>query len=246
MIGRRASGSAPSVPDGVRIYAVGDIHGEAALLDRLHAKIEADLDAAPVIDARLVYLGDYVDRGPDTPGVLDRLAAGALRGLPRVLLKGNHEQMMTAFLSGGDGAADWRRYGGNETLLSYRVDVGGLLGRGGVAQLAVALGEAMPRAHVDLLASLVPAHAIGDYFFCHAGIRPGVPLSQQTEQDLLWIRGSFVDAPGPFEKVIVHGHTPIEDVRLDGDRINIDTGAYATGRLTCLILEGSRRRLLST
>lgn len=242
-----ASGQAPGWPrtaPGERVYAVGDVHGRADLLDAMIALIRDDLTARPPEGIRpwLVMLGDYVDRGPDSRGVLARLVAGPWPvGLRRVFLKGNHEDMMLRLLRGAPGLAGlWLANGGAETLGSYGVaatDTGALPAR---------LDAALPADHRRFLEGLDLLHASGDYLFVHAGIRPGVPLDRQAPEDLMWIREPFLSAAHALGAVVVHGHTihaaPVEQ----GNRIGIDTGAYASDVLTCLVLEGATRRYLST
>ena len=235
-----------SVPDGVRVYAIGDIHGRSDLLDHQHALIEADFAARPSPIVYLIYLGDYVDRGPDASGVLERLAEGASDFVKATMLRGNHEEMLLRFLDDPTVGPVWRQLGGMETLLSYGVDVSRILAADGFPGLSRCMQETFPVRHHSLLAQLKPSITVGDYFFCHAGVRPGIPLEQQRQQDLLWIRDPFLEAKVDFGKVIVHGHSPTEQPDFRANRINIDTGAYATGRLTCLVLEGSDRRILST
>jgi calcineurin-like phosphoesterase family protein len=240
------SDTTASVPEGVRVYAIGDIHGRADLLERQHALIEADFTAngAPVV--HLVYLGDYIDRGPDSFGVVERLAEGPSSFVNVTLLRGNHEAMLLRFLEDPAVGPGWRQLGGLTTILSYGVDVEGALKEGGYPGLAEQFKAKLPARHRTLFAELKPSTTIGDYFFCHAGVRPGIPLEEQKQQDLLWIRDQFLDATEDFGKVIVHGHSPVEQPAFHKTRINIDTGAYATGRLTCLVLEGRSRRILST
>ena len=235
---------APQVPDGVRVYAVGDIHGRSDLLDGLHIRIREDLMAQPSHQTIIVYLGDYIDRGSDSPGVLQRLCGPAIEGTERILLKGNHEQMLERFLATPETGTMWRQLGGTETLLSYGVDVKSAFGKGGLAHMAAQLREKIPQAHRQLMASLQVSTTIGDYFFCHAGARPKIPLDRQDPADLLWIRNEFLASDYAFEKTIVHGHSPVEDAEFHEYRINIDTGAYATGRLTCLVLSSKEQRLI--
>lgn len=250
MFGRWARTQPPqisaAVPDGVRVYAIGDIHGRADLLDHQHALIEADFAANPTAVVHLVYLGDYIDRGPDSAGVLERLAEGPSDFVKVTMLRGNHEEIMLRFLGDPAVGPTWRQLGGLETLHSYGIDVTAVLAEEGYPGLSQWLTQRLPSHHRELLERLQPSHAIGDYFFCHAGVRPGVSLEQQREQDLLWIRDAFLGTREHFGKVVVHGHSPIEKPDFRENRINIDTGAYATGRLTCLVLEGSGRRILST
>jgi serine/threonine protein phosphatase 1 len=231
------------VPQGMRVYAVGDIHGCSDLLDGLHGCISEDLERSPVDNATIIYLGDYVDRGPDSSGVLDRLCDAPLKGMSRVLLKGNHEAMLLRFLEEPESGAQWRRYGGMETLLSYGLDMARTVD--GFRVLAERFAEALPARHLHLLQSLKLSASIGDYFFCHAGVRPGIPLERQKEADLLWIRDAFLSSTEHFGKLVIHGHTPAEEPEIRGNRIGVDTGAYATHLLTCLVLEGEERRFLT-
>jgi len=232
----------PRVPEGTRVYAIGDIHGRADLLDRLHALIEADFRANPVSEVRLVYLGDYVDRGPDSAGVIERLITGPLIGEAK-LLSGNHEQMLLHFLEDEASGVAWWQLGGLETLRSYGAIDGRMRPETGLAQ---ELKSKLPAEHLTFIQGLEKTATFGDYFFCHAGVRPGVPLESQREDDLLSIRGEFLSSTADFGKVVVHGHTPVAEPEFKSNRINIDTGAYSTGRLTCLVLEGTERRLLVT
>lgn len=230
------------------VYAVGDVHGRADLLDGLLARIVAD--AAPAL-ARgerplLIFLGDYVDRGANSRGVLDRLIA--LSGGPGFevrTLMGNHEEAMLGFLDDPEAGAGWLEFGGGATLASYGVapPIGRPSGED-LLRLGQALSAALPAAHLNLLRSLEMAIVMGDYVFVHAGLRPGVPLHAQTARDLLWIRQEFLSEKKPFEKVVVHGHTP-EEMPYDGpNRIGLDTGAYATGVLTGVRLLGIERSIL--
>jgi serine/threonine protein phosphatase 1 len=230
----------------MRVYAIGDIHGRSDLLDMLHHKIGEDLSANRPPECHIVYLGDYIDRGHDSCGVLKRLSGPAPFALKRTLLMGNHEQMLLRFLEDGSNTALWRQFGGMETLLSYRIDVNAALATPGFPGLGAELANRMPPQHREFLTSLVPSVSIGDYFFCHAGVRPGVALEDQQERDLFWIRDEFLGARTFFGKVVVHGHSPVEKPDFRSNRINIDTAAYLTGRLTCLVLEGEEQRTLST
>jgi len=226
-----------------RVYAIGDIHGRSDLLDRMIAEIEHDLSRHPIVDALTVTVGDYVDRGPDSRGVIDRLARNPF-ATPFIALRGNHETLLEEFLRDPSIADYWRRLGGLETLHSYGVDVAPLMHGKGHEAAAEALRAALPQSHIAFLASLKLTLSIGRYFLCHAGVRPGVPLARQREEDLLWIREEFLDSKVDFGKVIVHGHTPTEEPELRSNRINIDTGAFMSGRLTCAALEESSVRIL--
>lgn len=238
--------SASKVPDGVRIFAIGDIHGRADLLDVMHAKIEADLRARRPHQAIVIYLGDYVDRGPDSYGVLERLSRGPPAGARAIFLKGNHEEMLQSFLGDPEVGNRWRLLGGLETLFSYAVDVNAALARGGMRAVAEDFARKIPPSHLAFLDRLALSTAFGDYFFCHAGVRPGTPLDRQVATDLLWIRDDFLASAASFGKIVVHGHSPVEKPEFRENRINVDTGAYATHRLSCLVLENSERRLLAT
>lgn len=233
-------------PEGTRIYAIGDIHGRADLLDGIQTRIVAD---ALGFEGRkvIVFLGDYVDRGMDSRGVLDRLASGPPKGFEAIYLKGNHEEAMLQFLADAEFGGTWKYYGGLETLHSYGVRE--LMRHDSLAEFEDARGKllaALPDTHLAFLQSLETSAAFGDYFFVHAGVRPGVPLSQQIDEDLLWIREDFLLSDRSFGKVVVHGHTPEEHAVFRRNRIGVDTGAYMTGVLTALVLEGQSRRLLQT
>jgi serine/threonine protein phosphatase 1 len=233
----------PRVPDGVRIYAIGDIHGRADLLDDMFKRIDANLASNPVAHGIEVFLGDYIDRGPASREVLDRLVARK-RTHRTVFLKGNHETYITEFLTNPPLLEDWQRIGGLETLMSYGVTPSINAGTAEQVRLAVAFGQALPESHRRFLGDLKTSFTCGDYFFVHAGVRPGIPLAKQREEDLLWIRQEFLLCEDDFGKIIVHGHTPVLQPDFHPNRINIDTGAYATGRLTCLVLETDKMRIL--
>jgi serine/threonine protein phosphatase 1 len=226
----------PRLPEGVRIYAVGDVHGRADLLDRVFSRIDADLAAYSDCQPVEVFLGDYIDRGPSSRAVLECLVKrSGTREI--VCLKGNHETYVFQFLQNPELLADWRQLGGLETLLSYGLKPSMNADTAEQLELAKALAAALPNRHRQFLLSLSPSFTCGDFFFAHAGVKPGVPLTQQREEDLLWIRDDFLLCEDDFGKIIVHGHTPVREPDIRPNRINIDTGAYATGRLTCLIIE---------
>jgi serine/threonine protein phosphatase 1 len=209
------------------------------------AEISRDLEAHPMSECLTVTLGDYVDRGVDSRGVLDRLARNPFP-TDFVALKGNHEELFETFLRDPSIAAKWRRLGGLETLRSYGVEIRFLMLGKKYEQAAEALRAAIPQAHREFLASLKISLKAGKYFLCHAGVRPGVPLESQSANDLLWIREPFLESRVDFGKIVVHGHSPIEEPEVRPNRINIDTGAFMTGRLTCVILESNCIRFLST
>lgn len=241
--------SSPAIPQPLaagprRIYVIGDIHGRRDLLDRMIDEIRGDLASHPAAHALTVTLGDYVDRGPDSRDVIDRLA-GKPFPTEFIALKGNHEQMLAEFLRNPSIGEVWARNGGLETLHSYGIDVGPLMRGRGYGSAAAAFGKALPDAHRAFFASLPLSLSVGRYFFCHAGVRPGVPLTRQREHDLLWIRDEFLHARTDFGKIVVHGHTPTPSPEIRPNRINVDTGAFITGRLTCAVLGTDQPRFLS-
>jgi calcineurin-like phosphoesterase family protein len=227
-----------SLPDDIRIYAIGDIHGRSDLLRPLLRRIEADCQQRPVKRAITVFVGDYIDRGPHSRNVIDLLLRWRETN-EAIFLRGNHETFLPRFLSDAKTLDDWRQCGGLETLLSYGLQPTISPDQDEQVRLASQLTTALPKAHLDFLKSLDPSYSCGDFFFVHAGIRPGIPISEQDELDLLWIRDEFLAHEEPFERIIVHGHTPVEAADFRSNRINIDTGAFATGHLTCIVIEGS-------
>lgn len=243
--GRSFSGPSRVPPDCV-VWAIGDVHGRSDLLDRLLQAIRADLYASAATRKVVVMLGDYVDRGLDTRGVLDQLAnLEADPGLEVHLIRGNHEDRMEAFMDQPDLGPGWCDYGGRDTLMSYGVNPPPMRSDAAAwARASQALREAMPASHGYVLRGQVPSVTIGDYFFSHAGARPGVTLDAQDPQDLMWIRQEFLDDRSLFEKVVVHGHTPADAVHSDARRIGVDTGAYATNVLSAVRLEGETRVLI--
>ena len=232
-----------SEPD--RLYVIGDIHGRADLLERMIDEIEQDLATHPVASSLTVTLGDYVDRGPQSRRVLDLLARNPFP-TEFIALKGNHEALFERFLHNPQVADEWRHLGGLDTLHSYGIDVGPLMRGQNYDAASKALAAAVPPTHFQFLASLRLSLTVGRYFLCHAGVRPGVKLEQQSEDDLLWIRDEFLTSKTDFGKIVVHGHSPTEQPEILPNRIGIDTGAFITGRLTCVILEGERISLIST
>ncbi len=234
----RRSATPPRLPDGVRIYAFGDIHGRADLLKKMLTVIDADVARSPVERPIEVYLGDYVDRGPYSSETLDLLIERS-QSREIVCLKGNHEAYYLDVLRGPAKLDEWRQIGGLQTLMSYGVQP--LLNPSAAEkiELITALKAAMPREHVRFLQSLKPSFLCGDFFFVHAGVRPGIPLDEQQEHDLLWIRDEFLESEEDFGKFVIHGHTPVREPDIRANRANIDTGAYATGNLTLLTIQGS-------
>jgi serine/threonine protein phosphatase 1 len=233
----------PRVPDGVRVYAIGDIHGRADLLDQLLERVDADLATNPVAHSIEIFLGDYIDRGPSSRQVLDRLVARN-RTHHTVFLKGNHETFLANFVANPAVLYDWQHLGGLETLMSYGITPSINADAITQLQLAATFDRVLPESHRQLLGNMKLSYTCGDFFFVHAGVRPGIPFEKQREEDLLWIRGEFLNCEDDFGKFIVHGHTPVPQPDIRTNRINIDTGAYATGQLTCLILEGGKMSLI--
>jgi len=231
---------------GQRIYAIGDIHGRADLLENLIQIIEEDTrgHSGP---AGIVFLGDYVDRGFQSRQVIDMLIGDRLSHFELCCLKGNHEDAMLTFLGDPDFGPRWAAYGGRETLVSYGVRPPRTMTKSEDWHRAHSeFVHALPREHEQFLQRLSYSARIGPYGFVHAGVRPGVPFEDQSETDLMWIREEFLKAPDPHEVIVVHGHTPVDKPFRDHRRINVDTGAYFSGRLTAARLEGDTVAFLST
>ncbi len=227
-------------PEGMRLYAIGDVHGRLDLLTAMHRAIAAEIGRDRPADWRIVHLGDYIDRGPQSKGVLDFLIAARERDPRNVVLAGNHELGLLEFLAAPSASGLFARYGGVETARSYGVD----LLSGAIEEGHRALAAALPQSHVAFLKSLAFSFAAGDFFFCHAGIRPGLPLDRQEPRDLVWIRDEFLAHAGLYEKVVVHGHTPGEKADVRPNRINLDSYACGTGRLSALAADGGAKRIL--
>jgi serine/threonine protein phosphatase 1 len=237
----------PQVPKGVRVYAIGDIHGRADLLHRLLSLIEEDARGARKAETVLVYLGDYIDRGPDSREVVDRVMAPHAMADRVVRLRGNHEEAMLTFIEDVERGRGWLDYGGIATLHSYGVRLPpGLLPQERFAAMAEQLAQALPPDHLAFYQRLALSETIGDYFFVHAGINPHLPLADQDAFDLTTIRSPFLEWGRRMEKVVVHGHSITPEPQLLPWRIGIDTGAFATGHLTALVLEGGSQRVLAT
>lgn len=235
-------GPVAAIPPGERVYALGDIHGRLDLLTPLIAAIEADDGARGSTETTVVLLGDLVDRGPDSAGVI-----AAVRRWSEtqriVVLAGNHEEMLLRAHEDGAQMDAFLRYGGFETLVSYGVDPT-VLAHADPAVAWHLMRAAVPETDLQFLRDLPNTVVIGDYLFVHAGIRPGMPLDSQHSDDLRWIREPFLSHSGDHGYVVVHGHTIGEDADIRPNRIGIDTGAYRTGRLTALALEGTARWLI--
>lgn len=237
------------VPAHSRVYAIGDIHGCLTELTALFALIEADMETATGMDCTVVAVGDYCDRGPDTKGVLDFLIekTASYKGNSRrklVCLRGNHDQRFLEFLDLPDQTGEaFLTYGGRQTLASYGIDPDGCKT---LAELSGAFARAVPKLHIRFLDALPLMHIEGDFAFVHAGIRPGRALKEQTADDLLWIRNAFLKHESSHSHVIVHGHTIDERFDINTNRINVDTGAFETGILSCAVMEGKTLRKLQT
>jgi len=237
-----------SVPAGVRVYAIGDIHGRLDLLEQLLAEIDADDDRRGTghVETQLIFLGDLIDRGPDSSGVVERLLHFSRSGAPVRFLMGNHEQVFLRAMAGDERALRFLvRIGGRETLLSYGITEEEYLQLdfSALAERAQAL---VPAVHLEFLQGFEDMVAVGDYLFVHAGLRPGVALEAQELNDLCWIRDEFLNHRDSFGAMVVHGHSITEEIDVRANRIGIDTGAFATGKLTAIGLEGEERWFLST
>jgi len=242
---RRSGAGAPSVPAGHVVYAIGDIHGETEKLDLLHRMILADAHGRAATRRIAVYLGDYVDRGPDSAGVVDRLIDDTLPDFERVFLMGNHEDFLLQFLEAAGSMMAWFYNGGIQTLESYDIDMAGYdMWMADPRRLRDHFRVRLPSSHRAFFEALTLHYVQGDYLFVHAGIRPGRPLAAQSRADLLWIRDAFLTSDADHGHVVVHGHTPGDEIEIHPNRIGIDTGAVYGGRLTALVLEGERRDFL--
>ncbi|MCX7306281.1 MAG: metallophosphoesterase [Hyphomicrobiales bacterium] len=228
-------------PEGAIVYAIGDVHGRLDLLEKMHDTIAAEVGGR---DWRIVHLGDYVDRGPDSCGVIDLLAKRTAADSRVLALAGNHDLGFLDFLAQPDPAGLFASYGGVQTAQSYGVTLD-LNDAQGFASSAEALVRAVPHSHRNFLGALGFSVAFGDFFFCHAGIRPGIALDAQDKADLIWIRGDFHRYRELHPKVVVHGHTPVAEPEVLPNRVNLDTGAFSSGRLSALVIDGAQKRLLT-
>ncbi|MBT3069924.1 serine/threonine protein phosphatase [Rhodomicrobium sp. Az07] len=239
-----------SVPRAMRVYAVGDIHGRLDLTEIILDLINADQRERGILPAMIVFLGDYVDRGPSSKEVVDRLLGDLGECLSPVFIKGNHESLLLSFLRDAQDNF-WLKNGGDSALLSYGVDADlvKFATRGtptGLQEASARFRDALPESHLSFYRNLRPCFRVGGYFFVHGGVRPGVPLEEQCEEDLLWIRDPFLTSNKDFGAVVVHGHTPAREPQLLPNRIGLDTYAFKSNRLTAVGLEGTRRWILST
>ena len=238
--------SAGKLPPGRRVYAIGDIHGRLDCLDRMLAMIVDDMSGHEPAETSLIYLGDYVDRGPDSCGVVDRVMQWSHPGLDIVALKGNHEEiLLSAAANERSSLALFDRVGGRETMLSYGM-APDEYDHCSLAELAARIGRYVPQEHLTFLAGLQDHVTIGHYRFVHAGVRPGIAFDEQKASDLRWIRGEFLNHDGPHDGIIVHGHTVTSEPVIRANRIGIDTGAFASGVLTALVLDADGQRIMAT
>lgn len=240
----RAAPAAPTaaIPEGERVYAVGDIHGRLDLFAEMIRAIEADDAARAPARTTIILLGDLIDRGPDSAGVITAARDWQRRRNVRIVA-GNHEEMMLLSLENEDVLRAFLRHGGRETVLSYPIDPEAYAAAD-FAGVQALMRAAVPAADIDFMAGFEGAIQIGDYLFVHAGIAPGVAIEDQLENDLRWIREPFLSFPGDHGCIVVHGHTITEEPQIRPNRIGIDTGAFSSGRLTALALEGTDRWLI--
>ena len=230
---------------GARAYAVGDIHGRLDLLELLLANIAEDSQARPSKRTYIIFLGDLIDRGPESAGVVERLRNYRPDFATPIFLAGNHEEVMLRALQGeADVLSDWLKFGGAECLASYGIDAGALI-RMEPDKAVELLRSKVPNAHVEFLESFADTFRFGDYLFVHAGIRPGIPLAEQDQFDLRWIREPFLSGTDEHGPIVVHGHTIVSEVDERANRICIDTGAYHSGVLTAVGIEDDQRWYLS-
>lgn len=233
------------LPQNHRLYCIGDIHGRLDLLQEVNQKIASDALAFDGVKIR-VYLGDYVDRGLHSKQVINFLLENNFPDFKAVFLLGNHEQVLLEFLRNKDPsiAHEWFRFGGLPTLASYGVTLRGIPTAKDLERLRAEFKEKMPAEHLAFFEHLVLNYEIGGYFFVHAGVRPKIKLHRQRPEDILWIRDEFLNSDVFHGKVIVHGHSITDEPEIRHNRIGLDTGAYASGRLTCAVFEGVNCRFL--
>lgn len=242
----RSGTSEPSGPRGRRAYVLGDIHGRLDLLDQLLEQIHGEIGPEPEDEILLVFLGDLIDRGPSSAEVVERLRTYRHPGVRPVFILGNHEEVLLRILAGQtELITSWLRFGGAQCLKSYGADPNPISVMDYESALA-AIKQAIPEEHVAFLSTFVDTCRFGDYLFVHAGIRPGVALEQQRQTDLRWIREPFLRDVTDHGFVVVHGHTISRGIDEQPNRIGIDTGAYHSGILTALVIEGPERRYLDT
>ncbi len=235
-----------TTPDDMRIYAIGDVHGYLELLKNIHRKIRADLHDIAGKQYKIVFLGDYIDRGPDSAGCAQFLLDLMLEDEHVICLKGNHEDKLEKFLANPQELANsFFGYGGVECTMSYGVDMTAYKDiYKDAGKIRAELDKKISSDHKQFYSELPKSVTFGDYLFAHAGVRPGVPLDEQSEDDLMWIRSEFISNDELYDKVIVHGHTPQYPMEILTNRVNVDTCAYDTGVLSCLVLEGTSHKVI--
>lgn len=239
------SNSSPMVSEQHQIYAIGDIHGRSDLLIRLFDMIDTERCKQPDVQHVEIYMGDYIDRGPSSAKVIDCLIQRQT-DYNAVCLSGNHELYLTNFLNDAAFYPRWKKLGGAETLVSYGVMPPKEVSLTAFQRAQNELKKAFSKEHQAFWEKMLFMASFGDYVFVHAGIRPNIPLSKQNQHDLVTIRHEFLDFKGRHEKMIIHGHTPVQHPDVHKNRINIDTGAFMTGKLTCLVLQGTSQRFIQT
>jgi len=248
--GKSAEPVAPAFTPATRMYCIGDIHGRADLLAQMHRLVLADgTDFEGT--KKLLYLGDYIDRGESSKEVIEILLNDGLPDFETIFLRGNHEQALLDFLQHPETAAGWLGFGGLATLLSYgvglqRPPLSSDARATDLHDVALRLSQALPTSHLEFFENSQLSYQEGSYCFVHAGIRPRIPLQSQHRDDLLWIRREFIDYKAPHQYIVVHGHTPVPAAEMLPNRIGLDTGSFYSGVLTCLVLEGGTQRLLQT
>ena len=230
-------------PDGIRLYAIGDVHGRLDLLLDMHGLIRADLDRRPVHDWRIIHLGDYIDRGPKSKDVLDFLIDASERDERVISLLGNHDDGFLTYLATGDVAGIFALHGGVDTARSYGVEID-FNDADSARHGHAALVNAVPQSHIDFIRTMPRSVDFGDFFFCHAGINHAVPLDAQDPEELIWIRTAFLKWTELFEKVIVHGHTPQSAIDIQPNRVNLDTYAWKSGQLSAIVINGAEKRFI--
>ena len=237
-----------ATPHDMRIYAIGNVHGYLQLLRDIYQKIRTDLDASPTGEYKVVFVGDYIDRGPDSAGCVQFLIDLMAEDEQVICLKGNHEDKLEKFLLNPLELADsFFTYGGLECTRSYGVDMATCPDKAkDTVKARDELNKNIPSEHRRFYSELKKSVTFGDYFFSHAGVRPGVPLTEQSDDDLMCIRAEFIRNKALYEKIIVHGHTPANPMEILPNRINVDTCAYDTGILSCIVLEGTKYRVIET
>jgi len=231
-----------NAPENTRIYAIGDIHGTLPPLLELHERIMAEeKKRAPKERKVIIYLGDYIDRGLQSKEVIEHLISAPLPGFEQIFIKGNHEHAMMEFLRGPERKDTWLLWGGDATIQGYGVPLEHhLFNNINLKEIATSLAKKIPETHKKFFSKLRIQHIEGDYIFVHAGFRPGIPLAEQQDEDKMMIRDEFIYSPKNFGKTVVFGHTIFNEPFIASGRIGVDTGSYASGKLTAAVLENDK------